>query len=149
MCVCVGSSEVDEGIAVPPKSPGSWTARQCPVRKLGGAWTALVPVGEQTNRTDQARLQSYRVRLGMDMSTLSRSGKTDQINHKKYLCLNTGNTRQLPHQPTATCSGGPDESHAGERGKSGQFHGSHFLRGIFFKIYGDFFSNLILDGFPT
>ena len=47
MCMCVGSDKVNEGMEVPPKSPGSWTARQCPVRKLGGAWTALVPVGSR------------------------------------------------------------------------------------------------------
>ena len=98
MCMCVGSYKVNEGIEVPPKSPGSWTARQCPVRKLGGAWTALVPVGsrwtrdlqeKQTNRTDQTRLQSYDLEWTCWLFP-GPTGKLTKLTIRKIFCLNTG-----------------------------------------------------------
>ena len=68
------------------------------------------------------------LRLGMDMLTLSRPhGKTDQTwpNKRHLLLEHRATPGQLPHQPTATCSGGPGESCNGERGKSGQFRQQH------------------------
>lgn len=137
MCVCVGSyrqiwrnwssTEITwelDGSPVPCAKARRCVDRARACRKQMNTRSA----GEQTNRTDMNRSNTSPVlRLGMDMLTLSRShGKTDQTNNKKHLLLEHRATPgQLPHQPTATCSGGPGESCNGERGKSGQLRQQH------------------------